>query len=364
MWCYEQVRVEMGRYARMQTSPRSFGRLAFFSVFCLFLYSVQAQDIASYDRSGWLTWTNGLSNAVYEVEWSSSLDAPAWTNSWSMLTGIQPTTALTTVSIPMFYRVKATPYPEITNRDECYLRYSNALLDAKNALPAEIFKGLTPISTNTPGLDWRLFTNWVDGTTSLWVRVAALKFASGWTWDTLLAVGPQTMSNQWSTELWVTPYPELKNLCAAYTGTNQTLRMQKALGLPPRTGGYGVAEVFVDPKYMFRPAPDPEINDEACGLAPDSAAPFLQANPWHGISANYAAWFAATYNSRGYDATNNLDYCWPWTRLGYTYDYENAPGSPMGLSEYVIIDPTQTNFWGSDVSIPIYIDAKYAAEDY
>jgi hypothetical protein len=34
--------------------------------------------------------------------------------------------------------------------------------------------------------------------------------------------------------------------------------MEKALGLPPQPGTYAVAEFYVDPKYMFRPAVSPD----------------------------------------------------------------------------------------------------------
>ena len=44
---------------------------------------------------------------------------------------------------------------------------------------------------------------------------------------------------------------------------------------------------------------------------------------------------------------------WPWTRLGYTYDYENSANSPVGLSEYVAPSCSDTNYWGAGMVIPI-----------
>ena len=79
-----------------------------------------------------------------------------------MRRGIQGTQSEFGVSVPMFYRIKGVSYPEATDSTECYARYSNALLNAAVALPEEISTRLRPVTTNTPGTDWRTFTNWVE----------------------------------------------------------------------------------------------------------------------------------------------------------------------------------------------------------
>ena len=321
-----------------------------------------AQEITALSGNGTLSWTNGLVNGAYEVQWASSLTT-GWTNDWSQLQNLQGTQSVFSVSVPMFYQVKGTAYPEITDSHACYLRYSNALLDAAVALPAEICTRLRPVATSTPGTDWRTFTNWVDGTTNLWVRVATMKFTGGWAWNNLLTPGAHTMSNGWAAETWVTLYPDMRQLLASYTGTNRTLRMEKALGLPPQPGSYAVAEFYVDPKYMFRPAVSPDTHSPGAGLASAAQSPFLHANSLQGVSSGYAAWFNETYKSRGYAATN-LNNSWPWTRLGYTYDYENSPNSPVGLSEYVVPSCSDTNYWGAGMVIPIYVDTIEPAENY
>ncbi len=329
-----------------------------------FCSKATAQDITAWSGDGTLSWTNGLANGTYEVEWSSSLaDGGIWTNDWSQLRGIQGTQTLFSVAVPMFYRVKGTSYPELSNSIECYARYSNALLNAAVALPAEVCTQLRPVAVDTPGTDWRMFTNWATGSTSRWVRVATMKFTGSWAWNNLLTPGAHTMSNGHSAEIWVTLCPDLKQLLAGYTGNNRILRMEKALGLPPRPGTYGVAEFYVDPRYLFRPAANPDIRSMSCGLVPDETSPFLMANALQGISPGFAAWFNDTINTRGYAATN-LNNSWPWTRLGYTFDYENAANSPVGLSEYVVPSCSDTNYWGSSLVIPIYVDSISAAESY
>jgi hypothetical protein len=284
---------------------------------------------------GQISWSNTVPNAVYQVEWRNALSRGGWTNRTDSLVGIMSTNPVIHVEVPQFYRVTATSYPEETNSEACYQMYSNALLDAAIALSKEMSTDLLPLLPETPGTEWRTFTNWVDGTTSQWVKVNTMLYRgpAGWTWNSLLVEGEITLRNDWSNEIWVTPHPQLYNLCKAYSGTHQRLRMQKALGLPPRSGDYGVVEFFVDPKYLFRPAPDPSVVDRSAGLAPESSSPYLAENPFQGISEGYAAWYRDNYNNSGYEATNDLHSSWPWTRLGYTYDYANVPNRPVGLSE-------------------------------
>jgi hypothetical protein len=348
------------RRARLRSSPV----IILWSVGLLLSGVAAAQEITALSGNGTLSWTNGLTNGDYEVQWSSSLTAGVtWTSDWSQMRGIQGTQSVFTVPVPMFYRVKGSAYPEVTDSGECYARYSNALLNAAVALPEEVSTRLRPVATNTPGTDWRTFTNWVDGSTNRWIRVATMKFTGSWAWNSLLTPGAHTMSNGWSAETWITLCPDVRQLLAGYTGTNRTLRMEKALGLPPRPGAYGVAEFYVDPKYIFRPAASPDIHSPSCGLVAEEASPYLAANALQGVSPGYAAWFKATFDSRGYAATN-LDNNRPWTRLGYTYDYENSANSPVGLSEYVVPSCSDTNYWGSSLVIPIYVDSTCQAASY
>src|SRR5664279_4920150 len=108
-----------------------------------------AQEITAVSGNGTLSWTNGLVNGAYEVQWSSSLTTGgAWTNDWSQLRDIQGSQTVFSVSVPMFYRVKGISYPELTDSAECYARYSNALLNAAVALPEEISTRLRPVASN------------------------------------------------------------------------------------------------------------------------------------------------------------------------------------------------------------------------
>ena len=79
-----------------------------------------AQEIVAFSGNGTLSWTNGLANGTYEVQWASSMTNIVWTNNWSQLQGIQGTQSVFSVPVPMFYRVKGNSYPEVTDINECY----------------------------------------------------------------------------------------------------------------------------------------------------------------------------------------------------------------------------------------------------
>lgn len=189
--------------------------------------------------------------------------------------------------------------------------YLQAVQDAATAEPQEISKNLTPIVETNANLVW-------EGEPGH-RRVLVLTWTSWNGYDD--KVGQAIVTTR---ETWVTAAPELKNFCANYPsdGANLTLRLEQLLGLPPNNGKTKFVEMWVAPQDLFRPAPDPEISDQEAGLTfPQSR--FLT------ISETYVSWFndlsSQSYGENGY----------PWTRLGYTYDWGN-PTSEVGLSEFVI----------------------------
>ena len=87
---------------------------------------------------GIITWANTLSSAVYQIEWASSLSSGNWTNTWSCQQNLASTNPTLQVAVPLYYRVSGISYIDETNSSVCYSIYSNALLDAKAALPHEV----------------------------------------------------------------------------------------------------------------------------------------------------------------------------------------------------------------------------------
>ena len=120
-----------------------------------------------------------------------------------------------------------------------------------------------------------------------------------------------------SRDTWVTVVPYLHDKMNALKFSNQNLRLEQLLGLPPNSGYKHFVEIWVKPEDLFRPCADSEIDDYACDLSFPSDADSTHIN-----------WFNETI---GY----NKDY--PWTRLGYTYDWKKTKnGVKNGLSEFII----------------------------
>ena len=101
-------------------------------------------------------------------------------------------------------------------------------------------------------------------------------------------------------------------------GTNFTLRADELLGLPPNCTDTYFVELWVQPQSLFRPTPNNEINDTVASLTFPSSA-----------TSGYKQWFD------NYLITAYYPMQYPWTRLGYTYDWGNTK-THVGLSEFVI----------------------------
>jgi len=122
--------------------------------------------------------------------------------------------------------------------------------------------------------------------------------------------------------IWVTTSPELRQRMKHETEKDTTLRIKQLLGLPPNNSYDYFIEFWVKPEDLFRPCPDNEITDKQCELCfPDSTDP------------TYIYWVNENRISRYYNCKDD-DY--PWTQLGYTYDWNPKNKSHIGLSEFVI----------------------------
>lgn len=200
--------------------------------------------------------------------------------------------------------------------------FLEAVSDAAIAEPDEVSDDLMAIVADNPDLIW----DGQPGTSD--VLVATWTSWDGY--DTMVGK-PMTLTR----EIWVTVAPQVQTFCRDYLSTqsvqaNQddhvdlTLRLEQLLGLPPDNGKTKFVEMWVGPADLFRPSPDPEITDSKAELDfPTSSASAGDDD------AAYRTWFnelkSQSYGEGGY----------PWTRLGYTYDWGN-PDTEVGLSEFVI----------------------------
>lgn len=282
--------------------------------------------------AGPLPQTDGQAYVVQTGDWLSKLADKFYGDpqAWSLIVEATQTKAATdssfaTITDPNLIEVgqklwipamagapagDAAPAP-LSNPADLQQAYLNAVKDAAIAEMGEISKNLTPVVEANSTLVWK----GEPGSK----QVLVLTWTSWDGYDN--QVGQSIVTTR---ETWVTAAPELKNFCATYSAAqpDMTLRLEQLLGLPPANGKTRFVEMWVAPQDLFRPSPDPEVTDQEAGLNfPQSK--FLS------LSEEYMTWFnnlsSQSYGENGY----------PWTRLGYTYDWGN-PSSEVGLSEFVI----------------------------
>ena len=182
--------------------------------------------------------------------------------------------------------------------------YTAAVADAEVAEASEISDTLTAIRPDNGELV-------LDANG----RVKMVTWTSFAGYDSLVG-----METSLAVEVWVTAAPKLSAFCKAsgLSGAELDLRLEQLLGLPPGNGKTRVVELWVPMSDMFRPSPDLEVDDSVAELDFPSGTPQEHIDWINNLKAT-------SYVAPGY----------PWTRLGYTYDW--APGaSEVGLSEFVI----------------------------
>ncbi len=134
------------------------------------------------------------------------------------------------------------------------------------------------------------------------------------------------MYNTMTEETWVTVVPELFQTMKKSKEKNINLRLQQLLGLPPTEPPYQVfIEFWVKPTDLFRPCPDKEVTDKTCNLC------FSKQDS---LDKNHIQWIT---NKRLFNYNcDGLYKHYPWTALGYTYDWNPKNKSHRGLSEFVV----------------------------
>lgn len=233
--------------------------------------------------------------------------------------------------------------------------YSSAVHDARTVTAAEISRKLTPITVDNPALTWEHNTPGTRVLLLSWIRSSDAKYYDG-SVDPACSVGSATCTLK--TDLWVTVVPEMKDFFRF--SAVQPLRIAQLLGVPPEYAleERHLVELWVSPRDLFRPCPDPEISDRECelGFPIDPFRTFTTTEqvrategPGWNIFMNYTGWFnnRKTYlyaNPRTYPTSTP----YPWTRLGYTYDW--GSDNHIGLSEFVVHGRKQD---GSGISVGI-----------
>ncbi|MDC0719444.1 hypothetical protein [Nannocystis bainbridge] len=207
-----------------------------------------------------------------------------------------------TFALSLVACTESEPGPEATPAE----LYRAAVEDAADPEADEIVDDLVAITPDNPDL---MFDD--QG------RVLMVTWTSWSGYD-----GMDGASMPLGVEVWVTPIPSLKEFCTAtgLQGADLSARLEQLMGLPADNGKDRLVTMWVPLDGMFRPSPDPEIDDSVAQL--DFRA---DVDPAH------KTWIedlrAASYGD---------DPGYPWTQLGYTYDWDADADSEVGLSEFVI----------------------------
>lgn len=185
--------------------------------------------------------------------------------------------------------------------------YSQAIRDASVAEEAEISRDLWAITPENPDIFWQ------NNETKDKVLLVT------WTsWDGYDDREGSEM--ELSRDVWTTVVPQVRKFCQDLTldPKSQSLRLEQLLGLPPHDGKTKFVEMWAKLEDIFRPCPDADIDDTQCDL--EFRDP---------VDPQHQDWMleleSSSYGEEGY----------PWTRLGYTYDWGNLT-TEVGSSEFVI----------------------------
>jgi len=146
--------------------------------------------------------------------------------------------------------------------------------------------------------------------------------------------------NTGSYPIWITTAPELKQRMQHEKEKNIDRRLIQLLGLPPNSVYSYFVEFWVKPSDLFRPCPDKEITDSKCETCFPKQA-----------DSEHISWMNENRISRYYQCDLSQQY--PWTQLGYTYDWNPGNKSHVGLSEFVI-----------GANKKIIVKAIYTTEEY
>lgn len=201
-------------------------------------------------------------------------------------------------------------------------KLAESIEDAKEPAPDEVVNNLWALSPNNPRVKWRENNGKIEYLMSTWKYVS--NPSTDWPIGAKKLLPYQT---------WFTAVPQVKEFCQQYQAVDSnipdpielSLRLQQYLGLilNKYSTKTHFVEMWVKEEDLMRPCIDGEINDSSCNLLP---VPVPDTNP-----------VVKTIYTNSY--TNAKKEYYPWSGLGYTYDWGNPEKPHEGPSEF-IINPT------------------------
>lgn len=205
------------------------------------------------------------------------------------------------------------PYHELS-ADSLVYYYNQSVINSAYVSASKISNNLIPITQDNRNL---IFTT-IDGE----------KYIQVVTWKGSPKPFPENADTLqiWtgdSVDIWVTMAPEVKSKVRRIDSNHVSTRIKQLLGLPPYAGYSTFVTMWVRPQDIYRPCPDSETNDKSCMVSFPN-----------GTSPEYKDWINSQRISRFFGS----DTAWrfPWTELGYTYDWYPQNTTHQGCSEFVI----------------------------
>lgn len=191
--------------------------------------------------------------------------------------------------------------------------YQNAVIDAVIPAQSRIYNGLTEIKSPEDNSQQERITvnNKKMVLVTTLIKEEVLKY-----W----------MSNDAFTvkvDCWVSVPSEWKKFKEEFAGLNdkaKRIRMLQLLGMPGDSTNSVMVEFYADAESVFRPSKDRETCDRVASLE-------FPAN----TDSEYRKWFEEQ-KDRAYKSSPGF----PFTQLGYSYDWNHYSKNNIGLSEFVV----------------------------
>jgi hypothetical protein len=229
-----------------------------------------------------------------------------------------------------------------------FLTYIKAVQAVALPEPSERSNNLSPIDPSKPA------------TVVSWVRASQAQDYQANLGKTIPASG----------DTWVTLVPKLREFCMGYAKAQGgdlaaiTLRVEQRLGLPPHSAKTTFVEFEVanpgNPDNIFRPCASSDVTTKTCELGPpracDASAPSAEQCRRH------TEFFTNQYYT-SYGVSLPTEY--PWTSLGYTFDWASGPVGLNGKSSFMVygeseyVIPKRANITVKGV----YSTAEYCARE-
>lgn len=231
----------------------------------------------------------------------------------------------------------AAPNPDITT--STWRSYANAITDAAVSRPGEVVSDLlVPV----PG-DARTQWSAIDGEQYLLVQKLSYRPISN--------VAPGEAFTMTSNAFVMVP-GEMDEECARYgcarmNVTGLDMQVKQVLGLPPDADVSVVSRFWVRPADLIRPCTDVDPMSASCPQL--LANTMLDGVDWASFLLEQAmySWRMPRQGTPSPRVSCDEDYenvsrgsCYgfPWTRLGYTYDWTPGAKDDRGVTEFVVAE--------------------------